>query len=78
MRCPGGMSRELPEPRKQHHGCDLCVWHALQWPGEFITFLRENFVEEDLCTLVSGTQLPELQLDYGWQTCSWMEHDFCQ
>ncbi len=50
---PSGMRSELSEPRQQHHGFGLCEWHAFQWSGPFITFLRENFVEEDLCTLVS-------------------------
>ncbi len=39
---PSGMIIEVPEPRKQYHGCGLCVWYALQWPGVVIAFLREN------------------------------------
>ena len=52
--CPSSMSSELPESRKQHHGFGLRVkCYALPWPRVFITFLRDYFVEEDLCTLVS-------------------------
>ena len=50
--CPNGMSSELLEPRKNTMVV-VGIWHALHWPGVFITFLLENFVEEDLCILVS-------------------------
>ena len=75
---PSGMISKLPEPRKQCHGCDLCVWHASQWPGVFITFLRENLWRKIHALWVRVHSCLNCSCNYGWQTCSWVKQDFIQ
>ena len=61
--CPSGMSSELPEPRKQHHGCGwyVCGTHCSGqgysspfWGRILWRMIHKHW---NLCT-----QLPELQL----------------
>ena len=60
---PSGMISKLQEPRKQCHGCDLCVCVACIAVARGMHHLFEGeFVEEDSCTLSLSAQLPELQL----------------
>ena len=49
---PSGMISKLPEPRKQHHGCGLCM-ACIALAKDIHHLFEGEFVEEDLCTLGS-------------------------
>jgi len=63
-------------PKEANSRLWVSLWHALQWPEVFITFLRENLWRKIHALWVWVHRCLNCSCNYGRQTCSWVKQDF--